>query len=73
MSEYWSWILAIFGVSGMFFVGKKTAWGWMVLLFNEVIWTAYAIVTQQYGFIVMAIAYATVYIKSFIEWRKDHS
>jgi hypothetical protein len=73
MSEYWSWILAIFGVSGMFFVGKKTAWGWMVLLFNEVIWTVYAIATEQYGFIVMAVAYAIVYIKSFIEWRKDHS
>ena len=73
MSEYWSWILAIFGVSGMFFVGKKTAWGWLVLLFNEVIWTVYAIATEQYGFIVMAVAYAIVYIKSFIEWRKDHS
>lgn len=71
MNEYWSWVLAVFGVSGMFFVGKKTAWGWMVLLLNEVIWTAYAIVTQQYGFIVMAVAYATVYIKSFIEWRKE--
>lgn len=73
MSEYWSWILAVVGVSGMYFVGKKTVWGWMVLLVNEVIWTAYALATQQYGFIVMAVAYATVYIKSFIEWRKDNS
>lgn len=73
MSEYWSWILAVFGVSGMFVVGRKTAWGWMILLFNEVIWTVYALVTQQYGFIVMAVAYAIVYIKSFISWRKDHS
>lgn len=71
MSEYWSWILAVVGVSGMYFVGKKTVWGWLVLLTNEVIWTAYALATKQYGFIVMAVAYATVYIKSFIAWRKE--
>lgn len=71
MSEYWSWILAVIGVSGMYFVGKKTVWGWLVLLVNEVLWTVYAIVTQQYGFIVMALAYATVYVKSFFSWRKE--
>jgi hypothetical protein len=54
----------------MYFVGKKTVWGWLVLLANEVIWVVYALVTQQYGFIVMAIAYAIVYIKSYLEWRK---
>lgn len=70
MGEYWSWLLAVLGVSGMYFVGKKTIWGWLVLLANEVIWVVYALFTQQYGFIAMAIAYAFVYIKSYFEWRK---
>ncbi len=70
MPEYWSWLLAVLGVSGMYFVGKKTVWGWLVLLANEVIWVVYALVTKQYGFIMMAIAYAIVYIKSYLEWRK---
>lgn len=70
MPEYWSWLLAVLGVSGMYFVGKKTVWGWLVLLANEVIWVVYALVTKQYGFILMAIAYAIVYIKSYLEWRK---
>jgi hypothetical protein len=70
MVEYWSWLLAVLGVSGMYFVGKKTVWGWLVLLANEVIWVVYAFVTQQYGFIAMAVAYAYVYIKSYFEWRK---
>jgi hypothetical protein len=73
MHEQWSWLLAILGVSGMYFVGKKTVWGWLVLLANEVIWVVYALVTKQYGFIMMAIAYAIVYIKSFISWRKEPS
>lgn len=67
----WSWILAAIGVTGIYFVGKKTIWGWLVLLVNECIWVAYALATKQYGFIVMATAYSAVYIKSFLQWRKD--
>jgi len=69
----WSWILAAIGIFGIYFVGKKTVWGWLVLLVNEVIWIAYAISTEQYGFIVSAIAYGIVYVKSFLHWRSDEN
>jgi hypothetical protein len=68
---YWSYLLAIIGVAGIFFVGRKDKWGWWVLLFNEVLWIAYAVITQQYGFILSAIAYAIVYIRSYIHWSKE--
>ena len=71
--ELWSWLLAAIGVTGMFFVGKKTVWGWLILLLNECIWIAYALATKQYGFIAMAIAYAAVYIRSYIHWKKEES
>lgn len=67
----WSWLLAVIGVTGIYFVGRKTIWGWIVLCFNEVLWITYALITKQYGFIFSAIAYAAVYIKSFIHWRRD--
>jgi len=67
----WSWVLATIGVLGIYFVGRKTIWGWLVLLANEVIWIAYALTTKQYGFIVSAVAYAIVYIRSFVHWRRD--
>jgi hypothetical protein len=69
--EYWSWILAAIGVSGIFFVGQKSIWGWLVLLANECLWIVYAVTTQQYGFIFAALAYATVYIRSYLHWKKD--
>jgi len=67
----WSYVLAAIGVTGIFFVGRKTIWGWFVLLFNEVLWIAYALITNQYGFILSAIAYAIVYIKSYTLWRRE--
>jgi hypothetical protein len=71
MTEYWSWLLAVFGILGIYFVGKKTVWGWLILLLNEAIWVVYAVMTEQYGFIAMGFVYAYVYIKSFITWRKE--
>jgi hypothetical protein len=67
----WSWILAVIGVSGIFLVGQKTIWGWLILCANECLWIIYALSTDQYGFIAMALAYAVVYIKSFIHWKRD--
>jgi hypothetical protein len=69
--ELWSWSLAVIGVAGIYFVGRKTLWGWFVLLFNEAIWIIYAVVTEQYGFIVSAIAYGIVYVKSYLHWKED--
>jgi hypothetical protein len=69
--ELWSWALAVVGVVGIYFVGRKTLWGWFVLLFNESLWIIYAVVTQQYGFIVSAIAYAVVYVSAYFSWKAD--
>jgi hypothetical protein len=67
----WSWILAVIGICGIFLVGQKTIWGWLILCVNECLWIAYALSTKQYGFIAMAVAYATIYIRSYIHWRKE--
>jgi hypothetical protein len=70
---WWSWILAVIGVTGIYFVGRKTIWGWIVLLVNECIWILYATATKQYGFIFMALAYAAVYLKSYRLWHKEEN
>ena len=67
----WSWVLAVVGITGIFFVGRKTVWGWLVLMVNECLWVAYALHTRQYGFILASIGYGTVYIKSYVKWKKS--
>jgi nicotinamide riboside transporter PnuC len=71
MMQYWSWVLAVIGVTGIFFVGRKTIWGWHILLVNEILWITYAVITKQYGFIFSALAYGVVYIKSYLLWRRE--
>jgi hypothetical protein len=66
----WSWVLAIVGCIGIFFVGKKTVWGWLVLMLNECLWVIYALTTRQYGFILASVGYGTIYVKSYREWLR---
>lgn len=69
----WSWILSAVGVCGLFFVGKKHWWGWAIAFANECLWTIYALVTKQYGFIFGALAYMTVHAKNAANWKSETS
>lgn len=67
----WSYVLMAVGVFGLYLAGRKSKWGWAVGIAAQILWIAYAIVTQQWGFIISAIAYGAVYIKNFITWRRE--
>lgn len=69
--EAWSWVLAAIGIAGTFFVGQKAVWGWIVLMVSEAMWVIYAVHTEQYGFIVAAVAYGVVYVKSYLSWQRQ--
>lgn len=58
----WSYLLAVVGVTGIFLAGRTPAWrGWALGLAAQVLWVVYALATEQYGFLLSAFAYGTVY------------
>lgn len=65
-----SWVLATVGVTGMVIAGRKIWWGWLFNLGNEILWVIFAVATQQYGFILMAIGYGAVYAHNAHTWRE---
>ncbi|MFI0530306.1 hypothetical protein ACH3XX_09680 [Streptomyces scabiei] len=69
MIAWWSWLLTAVGVTGLYFAGRKCALGWGIGLGAQLLWVAYALSTQQYGFLVSAVAYGWVYAKNFCAWR----
>jgi hypothetical protein len=68
---WWSWILTAVGVTGLYFAGKNNKVGWAIGIFAQSLWIAYALATQQYGFLVSAFAYGFIYIKNFNAWRNN--
>lgn len=69
----WSIILAAIGILGLWLAGKKKSIGWAVGLFAQILWIIFAIVTQQYGFILSALAYGYVYAKNWKSWYQDET
>ena len=51
MTELWSWVLTMFGLTGMWLAGRKVWWTWFVSLAGQVVWFIYALTTTQWGFI----------------------
>jgi hypothetical protein len=71
-NQIWSWILSFIGIAGFFLAGKKIWWAWYINIANQVLWSTYAIVTEQWGFIIGAIFYFAVFIRNAYLWTKEH-
>ncbi|MCS4278036.1 hypothetical protein M2390_003259 [Mycetocola sp. BIGb0189] len=68
--EFWSYLLTAVGILGLWLAGGKNRAGWAVGLAAQVLWVAFALTTHQYGFLLSAVAYGTVYIRNFRAWKK---
>lgn len=71
MNPYWSYVLMAVGVFGLYLAGRKSQWGWAIGIAAQLLWMAYAVATQQWGFIVSALAYGWVYTRNFLAWRRE--
>ena len=69
----WSWALGLIGVTGLWLAGRRLWWGWLVSLSNEILWVAYALATQQYGFLLMAAGYGAMYARNAVAWRRGQT
>lgn len=68
----WSIALAVIGLIGMHIAGRKSQWGWFIGLCAQVLWVIFALTTEQYGFLLSAGGYGTVYGRNWWKWRKEH-
>lgn len=69
-SQYWSWVLAAIGITGLYIAGRRNWIGWAIGFGVQWVWLAYALATRQWGFVASAIAYGVVYAKNLISWRR---
>ena len=70
-NEYWSYILVIAGLIGFVITGQKIWWGWYINLGSQVLWFVYAIVTEQWGFLIGALAYTVIFLLNAYKWTRE--
>lgn len=72
MNEWWSWALTLIGVTGFWLAGRKVWWCWYVNIANQVLWVAYAVLSQQWGFLLGVPIYLAVFGRNAYRWTRDH-
>lgn len=70
---WWSVVLAVIGVFGLFLTTRKMAAGFAVGVGVQVLWIIYAVTTAQYGFIFSALAFGFVNAWGFYKWKTEKS
>lgn len=68
---WWSIMLATIGIAGIYVTTRKLWWGFALGLAAQLLWIAYAIATQQYGFILSAVGYGIVYWIGARKWFQE--
>jgi hypothetical protein len=68
---YWSWVLTAVGVTGLYLAGRKIWWSWLIGLSAQILWLAYAVTTKQFGFIISAFVYGSVYASNARKWKTE--
>lgn len=66
------WLVTIVGVVGFYLAGKKVWWAWYVNIANQVLWLIFAVVTEQWGFLIGIPLYMSVFVKNAYDWTKEH-
>ncbi|HEU4321415.1 MAG TPA: hypothetical protein VFS66_15200 [Acidimicrobiia bacterium] len=64
--DFWPWLLTGLQVVALWSAGRRLWWGWLLGGFVQVPWIAYALVTDQIGFIPGCVISAAVQIYSFL-------
>jgi len=70
--QWWSWAVTAVGLIGFYLAGKKVWWCWYVNIGNQVLWTFYAVLTRQWGFLLGVAFYLFVFTKNAITWTREH-
>lgn len=71
-AAFWvSLVLAGFGIAGIHLAGKGRWYGWLLGFLVQPVWIVFAIITEAYGLVLTAIAYAVVYGKNVVAWRRQ--
>lgn len=68
-----SWVVSAIGILGFYLAGKKIWWAWYVNIANQVFWTMYAFITQNWGFLLATAFYLVVFGRNAYLWTKNRN
>lgn len=67
-----TWVLTLVGVLGFHLAAKQIWWAWYINIANQAVWAAYAVVTEQWAFLIGVAFYTAVFSNNARNWTRKH-
>lgn len=65
------WVLSAITLYLNVKVGDRKAWAWSMSLLNQVLWFAWIVLTESWGFLPMNIGLAIVFWRNARKWERQ--
>jgi len=65
------WIAAAFEVSGLWIIGNKKKFGFILLILCSISWIILGIQVQKYGLSVAAFVCFVIHVRNYLKWYKN--
>ena len=66
------WIGNIFIILGLWFVGNKKRWAFILSVIGETCWIIHSFLIQMYDLAIICIVFALLAARSWYKWGKDN-
>ena len=65
------WIGNIFIIFGLWFVGNKKRWAFILSVIGEVCWIIHSLLIQMYDLAIICVVFALLAARSWYKWGKE--
>lgn len=70
MKQLLPWLTSAVTLYGMWVIGNKKWYGWLVGLGNQALWIATSIAFAEWGLLPLSACLVVLYTRNLIRWRK---
>lgn len=64
------WLTSAVTLWGLYAVGNKRWWGWLIGLGNQVLWVTLAVLYATWGLLPLTAALIVLYTRNLVKWRR---
>ncbi len=70
MSVWWSIVLSAVAIGTSWLVGNRWTPAWLIAAVSQALWVAYAVLTQQWGFVASAVVFGALNLRNYLKWKQ---
>ena len=70
--DFVSWLMSAVTIVGIYLIGIKWRWFWLLTLGNQVLWFYWTVATENWGLIPMEVAYTIIAARNHFLWNPGH-